>query len=149
MEPTPTSPASESFRESFVLPATAPTHPPAWEPLVTGPAAGPDPLEERVRLALRVVVHLHRFTLPSDGGVAPPELTQEGVALTLSVTQGAVSKVLRRLVAADAVGHERRHVPRRNRRVRVYYLLPRGQLLAREIEERFGVMTGGVLRPQS
>jgi len=132
-----------------VLPAATPAHPPVWEPAVPVRSISLDSREERVRLALRIVVHLDQLGPPGPDGTARPESTQEGVALALSVTQGAVSKVLRRLVVADAVGQERRHVPGRDRRVWAYHLLPRGQAIARQIEERFGVSPSPFPRPQS
>lgn len=148
MEPAPTSPAAEAFRESFVLPGATPAHLPAWQPYFAGRVSSRGLREEHVRLALRVVVHLHQVGPPGPDGEARPESTQEGVALALSVTQGAVSKVLTRLVAADAVGRERRHVRGRDRRVRVYYLLPRGEALARQIEQRFGFVPAANPPPQ-
>ena len=56
------------------------------------------------------------------------------MARGLSATQGAVSKVLRRLTAADVVRPQRRHVPGRSRRVKVYLLTFRGDELVREIQ---------------
>lgn len=105
-----------------------------------GPGSGPtQPGDERVRLALRVVVFLDRLGPPNDGGAAAPESTQQGIAVALSATQGAVSKVLDRLVAASIVVQDRRHVRGRDRRVRVYYLSRAGVGLAREVEQRFGL----------
>ena len=117
MEPTPASPASKAFRESFVLPASTPARPPAWEPFLPGPEQPMGLRDQRVRLALRIVVRLHRVGVPGPDGEARPESTQECVALALSVTQGAVSKVLARLVAVDVVGVESRHVRGRVRLV--------------------------------
>ncbi len=61
--------------------------------------------------------------------------TQRGIAATLGVTQGAVSKILDGLTAAGVVGRQRTHVPGRDRRVRVYFLTARGEALARVIEQ--------------
>lgn len=90
--------------------------------------AGPG--HEQVRLALRVVVLLSLSERLEPGDVAPPESTQQGMAARLRVTQGAISKVLRRLSASDVVGHERHHVRGEARRMQVYYLTPRGWELA-------------------
>ncbi|HTT73395.1 MAG TPA: hypothetical protein VMG99_04505 [Thermoplasmata archaeon] len=55
------------------------------------------------------------------------------------MTQGAVSRVLARLVAVDIVCRERRRVRGVNRRVRAYFLTRQGDALAREIRDRFGL----------
>ena len=104
-----------------------------------GVGSGPSqPNDERVQLALRVVVFLGRLGPPNNGGTARWESTQRGLAQQLSVTQGAVSKVLARLVAAEVVQRERRHVHGAPRRVKVYFLTRQGEVLAREIGQRFG-----------
>ncbi|HYA57296.1 MAG TPA: hypothetical protein VEH57_02380 [Thermoplasmata archaeon] len=110
-----------------------------WDPPLVSSATPPGTSDERVRLALRVVVYLDRLGPPNNGGTAAPESTQQGLASALSTTQGAVSKVLSRLVAASVVHQERCHVRGRDRRVRIYYLTASGTELAREIEERFGL----------
>lgn len=112
---------------------------PTWDP-PRAPVSGPAQLnDERVRLALRVVVRLDRLGPPGPDGTARPEATQVGLAEAIGVTQGAVSKVLSRLAAVNIVAQERRHVPGRDRRVRVYYLSREGTELARDIEQRFGL----------
>jgi len=124
----------------YAVPGDGSTPVPVWEPprsvddRITGANA------ESVRLALRVVVQLDRLGLPGPDGTARPEATQDGLAGTLGVTQGAVSKVLARLIAVNVVAQERRHVRGRGRRVRVYYLSREGVGLAREIEQRFGLL---------
>lgn len=92
---------------------------------------------EQIRLALRVVVHLARTGPLEPGVIAPQGSTQQGIATSLQVTQGAVSKVLRRLVAADVVRHERHHVNGEDRRMQAYSLTARGSTLARQYRERF------------
>lgn len=149
MEPTPTPSTSETFSESFVLPGAAPAHPPVWEPALPSSISPLVSREQHVRLVVRIVVRLHQLGPPSPDGEALPESTEEGLALALSVTRGAVSKVLTRLVAADAVGRERRHVRGRDRRLRVYFLRPRGEELARQIEQRFRVVSALSARLQS
>lgn len=131
MVPTPT----------YAVPGDGATPVPVWEPppLTDGRAAGAN--AESVRLALRVVVQLDRLGPPGPDGTARPEATQDGLAGSLGVTQGAVSKVLARLVAVNIVAQERRHVRGRDRRVRVYFLSSEGEGLAHEIEQRFGLAT--------
>jgi len=112
---------------------------PAWEPPPSVAAGIPPWRQATVRLSLRIVVQLDRWRPPSDGGPARWESTQQGLAERLSATQGAVSKVLSRLVAAEVVYEGLRHVHGRDQRVRVYYLTAQGEALAREIEQRFGL----------
>jgi len=112
---------------------------PAWEPPPTVPSGPPNSKDAAVRLSLRLVVQLSRWGPPADGGVARLESTQQGLAQDLSTTQGAVSKVLARLVAAEIVRPERRHVRGVERQIRVYYLTAMGEALAREVRERFGL----------
>lgn len=96
------------------------------------------PKGDRVRLSLRIVTHLSRAgVLPSDE-IARYESTQEGIAQSLSVTQGAISKILGPLVAAEVVRGERRHVRGLDRRVKTYSLTLKGDTLAQEIHARFG-----------
>jgi hypothetical protein len=113
--------------------------PPPWEPPSTVPAGLPGSFEERVRLSIKVVVILDHWRPTDNNGSARREMTQQGLAVTLSVTQGAISKVLNRLVAADMVRTDRRHVAGLARRVRVYSLTRDGETLAREIRGRFGL----------
>jgi DNA-binding MarR family transcriptional regulator len=94
------------------------------------------PGEDQVRLALRIVVHLRTFGSLGDDGLGKPESTQQGMAEALSVTQGAVSKIVRRLVAADVLRQERQHVHGQARRVRVYLLTRVGEELAKEIQSK-------------
>lgn len=124
---------------TYAIPGDGSTPVPVWEPppsvdgRLTGTNAG------SVRLAMRVVVQLDRLGPPGPDGTARPEATQDGLAGTLGVTQGAVSKVLARLLAVNIVAQERRHVRGRDRRVRVYFLSREGEGLAHEIEQRFGL----------
>jgi hypothetical protein len=125
----------------YAVPGDGSTPVPVWEPpgvigrRLTGPSA------DSVRLALRVVVRLDQLGTPGPDGHAREEATQEGLAGAFGVTQGAVSKVLARLRAVKMADQTRSHVPGRGRRVRVYYLTPKGEELAREIEQRFGLVS--------
>ncbi len=96
-----------------------------------------DPKQKQARLALRVVVHLYRVGPFDEFGISRPESTQQGIAESLQVTQGAVSKVLKRLAAANVVEHQRSHVHEQNRRMRAYFLTARGIDLARRCHDRF------------
>lgn len=93
---------------------------------------------ERIRLSLRIMTHLAQVGPLGSDDVARPESTQQGIARALSVTQGAVSKIIGPLVAAEVVRKERLHVRGQNRRVKVYFLTVRGDRLAAQIRARFG-----------
>jgi hypothetical protein len=94
---------------------------------------------DRVRLSLRIVDHLARVGPLAPDDVARPESAQAGIAESLAATQGAVSKILARLVAAGVVRRERRHVRGESRRVRIYFLTQRGEALAAEIDQKLGL----------
>jgi DNA-binding transcriptional ArsR family regulator len=136
---TPSSSAEVNASAGTVVPAESVFPMPAWEPPALVAAGVPGSDREQVRLSLRLVVQLSWVGIPSYDGAARKESTQEGLSQALSVTQGAVSKVLRRLVAAEMVCRERRHVRGVDRRVRVYFLSRQGETLAREIRDRFGI----------
>ena len=127
---------------AYAVPGDGSTPMPVWDPPPPVDTRLIGPNAESVRLALRVVVQLDRLGPPGPDGTAGPEATQDGLAESLGVTQGAVSKVLARLVAVEVVSHERRHVRGRDRRVRVYFLSREGEGLAHEIERRFGLPVG-------
>ncbi len=90
-----------------------------------------------IRLSLRIIAHLAQVGPPGSDDVARPESTQQGIARALSVTQGAVSKILVPLVAVEFVRRERRHVRGQSRRVNVYFLTVRGDSLAKEVLAKF------------
>lgn len=118
--------------------ATAPGHIAAHAfPSVTTPLS--DRRGPEVRLALRVVLELTTPPAPGAVVVAPFTATQDGLASRLSVTQGAVSKVLRHLRAAGVIRRDRGHVAGFGRRVLVYSLTPRGEALVRAYRTRFGM----------
>jgi hypothetical protein len=110
-----------------------------------GPAAGvdeksalpePDSREQRTYLTIRIIEHLARFGNTREDGTGRPEATQKGMAQSLSTSQGAISWILTRLLAAEAVHSQLSHVPGVGRRVRVYALTRRGELLSQEIETK-------------
>jgi DNA-binding transcriptional ArsR family regulator len=90
----------------------------------------------QVRLSERVVVLLAREGRLGEDSVVRPVRTQAGLAAALDSNQSAVSKVLRRLAAAELLTEERRHVQGRNPRLKVYALSRRGEVLAREVARR-------------
>jgi DNA-binding MarR family transcriptional regulator len=94
------------------------------------------PVPSHVRLSRRIVLHLYGMGRPGPDEVGLPGATQRGIGLALAAEQSAVSKVLQRLLAAEVVEVARRHVRGQDRRVNVYSLTRRGELLAHELQAR-------------
>ncbi len=116
-------------------PLVAPVAAPAPEiSAVPSSASAPEP--PVVRLSHRIVVHLAGQGTLSAYDVAPVGRTQAGMASALGVRQNALTNVLRRLAAAGVVEEDVRHVVGQPRRLKVYRLTPRGELLARELRVR-------------
>lgn len=108
---------------------------------VTGPdgrsdASATPVSSEQVHLSERILVLLAREGRLTEESPARPIRTQGGLVVALGSNQSAVSKILRRLVAAELLTEERRHVRGRDRRLKVYALTRRGELLAREVARR-------------
>ena len=123
------------------LPARPPPAPPAAPPEGV-PAPGTAvalPREaagrESLRISQRVVLHLASQGRLGPDDVAPPSLSQAGIAGVLKIRQNALTNVLRRLVAAGVVVESVRHVRGQPRRLKVYQLTARGPALARELRE--------------
>ncbi len=116
-------------------PADAPA-PPRGVVARTRDPSEPGQLGERVALSQRIIVHLFVFRGFGPDDLARPESTQSGIAAVLGADQRAISKVLRRLVAATVVVEERRHVRGSARRVKVYSLTRRGEGLAIDLRRR-------------
>ncbi len=91
---------------------------------------------DQIRLSERIIIALAREGRLGDDAPARVVRTQAGLASTLESNQSAVSKVLRRLVAAELLTEERRHVQGGSQRLKVYALTRRGELLAREVARR-------------
>lgn len=105
--------------------------------------------EDSVRLSLRLLVLIDGVGPVGEDGVARRESSQQGMAEVLSATQGAVSKVVRRLVASGVIRQERRHVRGVNRRLRVYFLTPLGASVVREYFVRIGVPKPALSKPEA
>jgi len=101
------------------------------------------PTPSQVRLSGRIVLHLFFLGRIGPDDVGLPGGTQQGIGDALRAEQSAVSKVLRRLVAAEVLVVSRRHVRGRERRLNVYTLTRRGELLAHELRARMPPPTDG------
>jgi DNA-binding PadR family transcriptional regulator len=91
---------------------------------------------EGMGLAARVILHLAQLPPLGPNDIASLEHTQQGMVAALSVRQGSLTKVLRRLLAGDAVGVERRYVSGADQRLKVYRLTALGESLSRDVRRR-------------
>ncbi len=131
-------PAIEFTNRTETLgPAPVPADLPPWGSESGGAsAAARTPSVETVTLSRRIVLHLFERGRLGPDDVGSPEATQRGIGVVLSAEQSAISKVVRRLIAAGIVEVGRRHVRGWDRRVNVYTLTRRGELLAHELRSR-------------
>lgn len=91
---------------------------------------------EGMGLAARVLVHLAQLPPLGPNDLASAGHTQQGMVVALAVRQGSLTKVLRRLIAGDAVTVERRYVSGANQRLKVYRLTSLGESLERDLRRR-------------
>ena len=89
------------------------------------------------RLSQRVLLHIAREGAGGISATVSHQLCQQGIAEALGVTQGALSGVLRRLVAGGALISEKAHVVGHERRLNVYLLAPRGREIVRRLWKEF------------
>lgn len=94
---------------------------------------------DQVRMSERIVIALAREGRLGADSLVRPTRTQAGLAEALGSNQSTVSKVLRRLVAAELLTEERRHVQGRIQRLKVYVLTRRGEQVARDLARRRGL----------
>jgi len=125
-------------------PAVTPAAPTPAVPTDSTPVALVRPTAARVtleqfRLSERIVVRMAQEGRLVPSGLVPRARTQQGLAEEFDTTQGAVSKVLARLVSAGAMVEERRFVQGDGRRFKVYDLTRLGERLARDIADRHQV----------
>ena len=99
------------------------------------PIAGPAALSSPSRITDALVRHLAGLPKLYPSDVPTRAWTQAGIADGIGAGQSAVSRVLRRLVAAGIVTVETRHVAGSPRRVRIYRLTERGERLGRALRE--------------
>jgi DNA-binding MarR family transcriptional regulator len=130
------------------LPAAAPLtpHPGPYAPASPKTAV----TREQVALSQRILVHLFRLGRIGPDEVGLPTATQRGIGEALHAEQSAVSKALSRLVAAEVVVVRRRHVRGGDRRVNVYTLTRRGELVVHELRAqaaRMAAITASPGRP--
>lgn len=130
--------SSAEAEPPLALPGPAPVvlvrEPATTERIVDPPPPGP--VADLLRLSERVVIQLARLGRLEPDAPAQRERTQQGLAEATSSNQSAVSKVLRRLVAAEVISEDRRHIVDSSQRMKAYALTRKGELLAREVARR-------------
>ena len=121
-------------------PPGPPTAPPASPSPVGVPSAAPPAHDrgsgETLRTSQRLLIHLAGQGTLGPYDVAVPGMTQAGIGEALGVRQNSLTNVLRRLADAGLLEVELRHVKGQPRRLKVYRLTARGQILARELRQR-------------
>ncbi|MCI4356171.1 MAG: hypothetical protein L3K18_03365 [Thermoplasmata archaeon] len=115
----------------------------AVRPEIAAPPESPRPdvvvrllWEDGLRTSERLLIHVARQGVLGPEEVAPRPLCQAGMIEALGVSQGALTGVLRRLVAGQVLRESREHVRGIDRRVKVYRLTPAGERLVRQIRSR-------------
>lgn len=88
------------------------------------------------QLSNRVLVLLSGEGTLSPNELPGPRRTQAGIAQALGTQQNVISKVVNRLEAAGVISSQTRHVRGQSRRMKVYVLTARGEMVARELRGR-------------
>lgn len=92
--------------------------------------------DNALRLSERVLLHLDRFDRSNSQELASFLICQQGMVERLGVRQGALAKVLHRLIVAGAIVESTEHVQGRSHRRKVYRLTTLGRLLAKDLRAR-------------
>ncbi len=129
----PTALLGPESREPSGPPAPAP---PVPDSPLTPPPRPPTVPAEALRLSFRLVLHIAAQGAVGAHEVAPPELTQAGMAKALGAKQNTIATLLKRLEVAQVLTSDVRHVKGAPRRMKVYRLTTRGEELARDIRTR-------------
>ncbi len=88
---------------------------------------------DRPKLSQRVLLHLHGLPRLGPDDIPTEEYTQSGMVRALDVSQSPLSNVLRRLTYSGLIRAEVDHVQGGARRLNVYRLTSKGELLAEKI----------------
>ncbi len=121
-------PAPRPPEGALASPMAMPSPPPM-------PSAGPPALSTPSRITDALLLHLVGLPKLYPSDIPTRSWTQAGIAEEIGAGQSAVSRILRRLVAAGVVTVETRHVAGSPRRVRIYRLTDRGERLGRALRE--------------
>ncbi len=127
VEPGP--PAPDPGKKDLI--PTAGGEPPS---VVTGANGATRP----VTLSQRVLVHLASQGVLGYNDIAPRSFTQAGIAGGIGVRQNVLTTVLKRMEGNGLLTSEVSHVKGEFRRLKVYRLTPKGEILAREYRGKGG-----------
>ncbi len=75
----------------------------------------------------RIQLHLFDHNRFADAYEAPLEVTQEGIARSVGIRVHHVSQYIKPLVAGEVVDETTRHIRRKARKRKVYFLTPKGR----------------------
>ena len=84
----------------------------------------------------RIVVHLSQYLRHGDAYVAPPEMSQGGIATALGISRAHAAIELKRAMEAGRVEVRMAHVTGAPTRRKVYRLTPKGAGVARAVRNR-------------
>jgi len=84
----------------------------------------------------RIVVHLSQYLRHGDAYVAPPEMSQGGIAVSLGISRAHAAIELKRARDAGRVEVRMAHVTGAPTRRKVYRLTPKGEGVARTVRNR-------------
>lgn len=96
------------------------------------------PERERLRMSLRILLHIANQGRFGPGELAPWALSQPGMVEVLRLNQGALAGALQRLVRSGVLTVNRTHVRGHDRRLKVYQLTGIGVELVRDLRARSG-----------
>ncbi|HYS99442.1 MAG TPA: tetratricopeptide repeat protein [Thermoplasmata archaeon] len=88
-----------------------------------------------VTVGERILVHLSGFLRHADAYECPVDMTQDGIAASLSISRAHVALELKRLKTTGKVAERMAHVANARSRRKVYDLTPAGQEVARRMRE--------------
>jgi DNA-binding MarR family transcriptional regulator len=86
--------------------------------------------------AERVLIYLSRIRVDKDSDPVPRDITQEGIAEAVGISRSHVPRTVKGLIEDGLIEEAKRHVRLGEKRVKVYFVLPKGLKKAREIEEK-------------
>ena len=87
-------------------------------------------------LADKALIYLSRIRIDRDTDPAPKDISQEGIAAALGISRSHVPRTVRGLIDDGLIEEAKKHVKMGEKRVKVYFVLPKGFKRAREIEEK-------------
>ncbi|MEM4262590.1 MAG: NB-ARC domain-containing protein [Thermoplasmata archaeon] len=84
----------------------------------------------------KVLIYLSRIRVDKNSEPVPKTISQEGIAEAVGISRSHVPRTVKSLIEDGLIEEAKRHVKLSEKRVKVYFVLPKGLKKAREIEER-------------